>query len=76
MAKVTIEINGREVSEAEAKQMIYDTFLAAKIEQVRKAVGDLPVELTFHGDLHDLRLRVKDCPADLEPELRVEGVNP
>ena len=70
MATFTIEVNGREVSEEEAKQMIFDTVLAEKIAQIRAAVGDLPVELAFHGDLRDLRLSVKNCPEALEPELR------
>jgi hypothetical protein len=66
---VTIEINGREVSLEEAKQMIHDSFLTTKIEQVRAAIGDLPVDISFHGDLHELKLSVKNCPPDLEPEL-------
>jgi hypothetical protein len=70
MVKVTIEVNGREVSEEEAKRMIYDTYLAAKKEQVKAAIGNLPVEITFHGDLQELKLSVKNCPAELEPELR------
>ncbi len=69
MVKVTIEVNGREVSPEEAKQMIFDTAVAAKIEQVKAAVGDLPVELIFHGDLHDLQLSVKACPDELVAEL-------
>jgi hypothetical protein len=69
MVKVTIEINGRQVSPEEAEQVIHDTILAAKIEQVRTAVGDLPVTLDFQGDLRDLRLTVKNCPHDLVDEL-------
>lgn len=70
MTKVTIEVNGREVSEEEAKRIIFDTALAAKIEQVKAAIGDLPVEIAFHGDLQELKLSVKNCPVELEPELR------
>jgi hypothetical protein len=70
MVKVTIEVNGREVSLEEARQMIFDNALAAKIERVKAAVGDLPVELVFYGDLRELKLSVKNCPAELEPELR------
>ena len=69
MQNVTIEINGREVSEEEARQMIFDNALAAKIEQVKSAIGDLPVELVFQGDLHNLELVVRKCPAELIPEL-------
>jgi len=70
MATIKIELNGREVTEAEARQAIFDTALAAKIEQVKTALADLPVEIIFHGDLHDLRLRVRDCPDELLPELQ------
>jgi hypothetical protein len=66
---VTIEINGRAVSEEEAKQMIFDRALATKIEQVKAAIGDLPVELVFQGDLKNLELIVRNCPDELKPEL-------
>ena len=63
MTQITIEINGREVSEAEANQMIVDKVLdealAARMEQVKCAIGDLPVELVFEGDLHGLELVVR-----------------
>jgi hypothetical protein len=69
MVKITITVNGREVSLEEAKRMAFDTALAKRIEQVKAAVGDLPVELTFHGDLQDLQLSVKACPDELVAEL-------
>ena len=52
MPNITIEINGREVSLSEAMQRISDKLLAAKIEQVKSAIGELPVELVFQGDLN------------------------
>jgi hypothetical protein len=70
MTKVTIEVNGREVSEEEAKRMIFDKFLTDKINQVKAAIGDLPVEIAFRGSLQELKLSVKNCPAELVPELR------
>jgi hypothetical protein len=69
MVKITITVNGREVSLEEGKQMAFDTALANRIEQVKAAVGDLPVELIFHGDLHNLQLSVKNCPDELVAEL-------
>ena len=50
--------------------MIYNTHLAAKIEQVEAAIRDLPVVIVFRGDLHELKMSVKNCPAELVPELR------
>ena len=70
MTKVTIEVNGREVSEEEAKRMIHNTYLAAKIRQVKAAIGDLPVEIAFRGSLQELKMSVKNCAAELVPELR------
>jgi hypothetical protein len=70
MVKVTIELNGREVSEAEAGQIIYDTILDSKIERVKAAIGDLPLEIHFRGSLQELKMSVKNCPDELVPELR------
>ena len=69
MVKITITVNGREVSLEEAKRMAFDTALANRLEQVKAAVGNLPVELVFEGDLRVLKLRVKNCPDDLVAEL-------
>lgn len=69
MTKTTIKINGREVLESDLESIILDAHLKAKMAKIKAAVGDLPVELIFHGDLHSLKLEVKNCPENLRPEL-------
>lgn len=69
MVSIKIQINGKEVSGDDVESNIFDDVLKARIEQLKNAVGDLPVELVFEGDLHALQLVVRKCPDELLPEL-------